>query len=49
MDVIPQFIKHIFGLGKVPNKPDRADWAHSDHEKEAQRKKELLFGKQPKK
>jgi hypothetical protein len=48
-DVIPQFIKHLFGLGKAANKPDLADWAHNDHEKEAQRKKELLFGKQPKK
>jgi hypothetical protein len=48
-DMIPQFIKHLFGLGKGPNKPDLPDLARSDHDLGVQKKKELLFGKMPKK
>jgi hypothetical protein len=50
-DIIPQFIKHCLGIGKIPGakEADLQMWLSNDHEKAIERKKQLLFGKQPKK
>ena len=50
-DMIPQFIKHLFGGGKISESKEAElnMWLANDHEKAAQRKKELLFGKKSKK
>jgi hypothetical protein len=50
-DIIPQFIKHCLGIGKIPGakETDLQMWLSNDHEKAIERKKQLLFGKQPKK
>ena len=50
-DMIPQFIKHLFGGGKLSESKEAelSMWLANDHEKAAERKKELLFGKKTKK
>jgi hypothetical protein len=49
-DVLPQFFKHLIGLGKLSSTKDTElqMWLSNDHDKATERKKELLFGKQTK-
>ena len=50
LDMIPQFLKHLIGLGKISpaKESDLRQWLHDNHEDAMAKKKQLIFGKSQK-
>lgn len=49
-DMIPQFLKHMIGLGKIADSEEATlkMWLQNDHDKQSDRQKSMLFGKNKK-
>ncbi|OHS96589.1 hypothetical protein TRFO_37222 [Tritrichomonas foetus] len=49
-DMIPQFLKHMIGLGKIHESEEATlnMWLQNDHDKQSDRQKLMLFGKNKK-
>ena len=47
LDMIPQFLKHMIGLGKIHESEEATlnMWLQNDHDKQSDRQKLMLFGK----